>query len=299
MRFKGLDLNLIHALDVLLDERSVAAAAVRLNLTQPAVSAALARLRVFFGDPLLIRAGRGMIPTALAEELRPLARELMRDAARIVRPSSGFDPASSRRRFAIGTSDYIVTVLIAPLLARLEAEAPGIRLDVFPTGPEVNELLDRGDIDLIVGPETFLVPGAIRASLFEERHVVVGWKDNPAMQHPLTEEGFLALGHVAVRIGVQREPSFAEGQLAALGDRRRIEVTTTGFATTPQLLVGTSRVAVLQERLAALAARTLPLVSQPLPFPMAPLRELVQINATRRDDAGVQWLIDQLRREAA
>ncbi len=295
MRFKGLDLNLIIALDVLLEERSVSAAAARMNLTQPALSAALSRLRRYFDDDLLLAVGRRMIPTPLAEELRPLTKQLMRDAAAFINMSSNFDPATSKRRFAIGTSDYILTVLIAPMLAHLEDIAPGVQLDVFPTGPEIHERLDRGDIDLVIGPEPFLAPSAPSELLFEEQHVVIGWDGNPAMHQTIDIDRFFELGHVAVRIGMERELSFAERHLEAYGGRRRIEVTTTAFSSTPRLVVGTSRIAVLQERLAATFLPALPLILQPLPIEMPPLKELVQFHPTRRTDAGLRWLIDVLR----
>lgn len=299
MRFKGLDLNLLIALDVLLDERSVSAAAARMNLTQPALSAALSRLRRYFEDDLLLPVGRRMIPTPLAEELRPLTKQLMRDASLFINMSSSFDPATSKRRFGIGTSDYIITVLLAPLLARLEAIAPGVQLDVFPTGPEIHERLDRGEIDLVIGPEPFLSPSAPTELLFDEEHVVLGWSGNPAMRAPLSLERFFELGHIAVRIGMDRELSFAERHLEAHSSRRRIEVTTTAFSSTPRLLVGTSRIAVLQERLAATFLPALPLTIQPVPIAIPLLKELVQYHPTRKTDAGLRWLIDVLREVSA
>lgn len=299
MRFKGLDLNLIVALDALLEERSVSAAASRMNLTQPALSAALSRLRRFFGDELLIPVGRRMIPTPFAEELRSLTKQLMHDASLFVSTSSIFDAAKSKRRFGIGTSDYIITILIAPVLAHLEELAPGVQLDVFPTGPEIHERLDRGEIDVVIGPETFLQSGGPSETLFDDDHVVVGWSGNPAMDAPLTLDRFFELGHVAVRIGMDREPTFAERHLEVFASRRRIEVTTTAFSSTPRLLVGTSRIAVLQRRLATAFLDTLPLKVQALPFEMPPLRELVQYHPTRSGDAGIRWLIDVLRNVAS
>ena len=294
MRFKGLDLNLIVALDALLEERSVSAAAYRMNLTQPALSAALSRLRRFFGDELLIPVGRRMIPTPFAEELRSLTKQLMHDASLFVSTSSTFDAATSKRRFGIGTSDYIITILIAPVLAYLEELAPGVQLDVFPTGPEINERLDRGEIDVVIGPETFLRSGGPSETLFDDDHIVVGWSGNPAMDTPLTLDRFLELGHIAVRIGMDRELTFAERHLEMFANRRRIEVTTTAFSSTPRLLVGTNRIAVLQKRLATALVDTMPLKVQPLPFEMPPLRELIQYHPTRSGDAGIRWLINTL-----
>lgn len=134
MRFKGLDLNLVVALDILLQERSVSRSAERLKLSQPAVSAALARLRDYFNDELLVSIGRSMIPTAYAESLWPIARDLLAKADLLIDTSSTFDPATSQRRFRISASDFIQTVLIAPALRALQTVAPGVSMDVGPTG---------------------------------------------------------------------------------------------------------------------------------------------------------------------
>ena len=298
MRFKGLDLNLVVAFDTLLEERSVSATADRLNLTQPAISAALSRLRSYFGDELLVSTGRRMIPTPLAEELRPLARQLIENASAFIATSNNFDPATSKRRFRVGTSDYILTVLISPLLALLQKTAPSISLDVYPTGPDVLDRLDRGEIDLVIGPEVFLSPTSPKDLLFEESHVVVGWSENPAMRAPLSAEDFLALGHVAVRIGAERDLSFGERYLELYRDRRNIEVTTTQFTSVPWMVIGTTRVGILQARLAGALRPILPLAVQPLPFDMPPLKELIQYHPTRRNDAGLRWLIDAMRATA-
>jgi LysR family transcriptional regulator, nod-box dependent transcriptional activator len=294
MRFKGLDLNLVLALDTLLDERSVSKAANRLNLSQPAVSAALARLRIYFSDELLVPAGRRMIPTPLAEDLRPMARQLMEQASLFAATSSSFDPLTSKRRIGIGTSDYIITVLIAPLLEYLQRHAPGMRVDIFPTGPDILERLNRGEIDLVIGPEPFLTPTAPKDWLFDERHVVVGWDQNPAMHQSLSLEDFLSLGQVAVRIGIERDLSFAERYLENYRDKRKIEVTTTQFSSVPWMVVGTTRVGIIQERLAKAYLTRLPLMVQPVPFEMPLLKELIQYHPSRVNDAGLRWLIQAM-----
>ena len=213
MRFKGLDLNLVMALDILLEERGVSRTAERLNLSQPAVSAALSRLREYFGDELLVTVGRRMIPTAYAETLWPIARDLLAQAERLVDTSSSFDPATSHRRFRVNASDYTQTVLIAPVLRRLHERAPHISMDVGPTGPLSIVQFESGDIDLLVSPEQYVSPLHPAVHLFDERHVVVGWADNPAMAAPLDLDTFLSLGQIAVSIGTGRELSFAERHL--------------------------------------------------------------------------------------
>lgn len=296
MRFKGLDLNLVVALDALLDARSVSRAAERLHLSQPALSAALARLRAYFADELLVPLGRTMIPTPLAEDLQPLAKQLMEDAAVFIGTSNLFDPATSRRRFRIGTSDFITTVLLGPALRVMQADAPNVQLDVFPTGPGIQDKLERGEIDLVIGPQIYLPSDAAAELLFEERHVVIGWNGNPALHRPLTLDAFLELGQVAVRIGMDRAMSFAEEHMRGLGERRRVEVTTTQFTSAPMMLIGTMRVSVLQSRLAKTFVEQLPLLMQELPFDMPVLNEYVQFNRTRHGDTGIHWLIDLLRK---
>lgn len=295
MRFKGLDLNLVVALDTLLELGSVSRAAERLNLTQPAVSAALARLRAYFADELMVPTGRRMIATPLAEELRPLARQMMVQAGQFVSVSNVFDPLTSRRRFRIATSDYILTVLVSRFISHLKAAAPGVQIDIFPTGPGVQDLLDRGDLDFVIGPEMFLSPTQPRETLFIERHVLVGWSGSPVMARPIDLETFCTIGHVAVRIGPGRELSFAERYLEVYRERRKIEITTTQFSSVPFLLVGTERVGVLQQRLANAFVDLLPLTVQPLPFAMPPLDEMIQYHVTRKDDSGTRWVMETMR----
>src|SRR4051812_31516925 len=122
MRFKGLDLNLLLALQVLLEERSVTRAARRLNVSQPAMSAALARLRDYFDDELLVAHGKRMHPTAHAERLAGPVAQLLGDIDGLLTANARFDPRETRRRFVIVASDYITTAVIGPLTQRLATD---------------------------------------------------------------------------------------------------------------------------------------------------------------------------------
>jgi DNA-binding transcriptional LysR family regulator len=132
MRFKGLDLNLLICLDALLDLRNVTRAAEHLSLSQPAISAALARLRTFFADPLLVQNGKRMMPTPFALRLQPAIRAILEDVDGLVGSSPHFDPASSTRDFRICLSDYLASVLLAPLLRHLAQVAPGCGSTWYP-----------------------------------------------------------------------------------------------------------------------------------------------------------------------
>jgi len=298
MRFKGLDLNLLVALDVLLEECSVSRAAQRLNLSQPALSASLARLRDFFGDPLLVSQGRRMIPTAEARSIQLELKPILGNIEELIVRSTVFDPATSDRVFRISASDYLVAVLFPKLVPVLERDAPHIGLDLIAPSQDAQTALERGEVDLLLTPEEHCVAGHPAELLFEERHVVAGWKDNPLLARPMSEAEFFAAGHVAVRIGQVSRASFAETHLGSLAPRR-IEIVAASFTTVADLLIRTHRLAVMHERLARLTAERLPIAWQDLPFPFPAMREMIQYNRTRGEDAGLAWLIGQLRNAVA
>lgn len=298
VRFKGLDLNLLQLLDALLSDRSVTAAARRLNLSQPATSSALARLREYFGDELLQQTGRTMVPTAHALSLQPLVREVLGNVERLIATSPGFEPATSDRTFRLVGSDYIFTTLLAPLLASLQAEAPGVRFEAMPLEPSIAQRLERCEVDLLLAPRHFVSPHHPSVLVFEEPHVVVGWKDNPVFAEELTLQKFLEAPQVAVELGPNKSLPFAEEQMRALGLQRRIDVIAPTFGAVPWTLPNSTRLAVLHQRLARAFAQTLPLAIAPLPFPMPMMEEMAQYHATRDRDAGLQWLLARLQEMA-
>lgn len=297
VRFKHLDLNLLVVLDVLLREHGVSRAAERLNLSQPAMSAALGRLRSYFNDDILVSHGKRMIPTAHAQGLAPLVRKALADIEELISVSAVFDPAASRRTFRIAASDYVTTVLLVPLLERLAVCAPNLRVDIASPSRQTTEQLDRGEIDFVLAPEQYLAPEHPTRLLLEERFVVVGWKGNPAFRRPLTEEAFFAHGHIAVAMG--DTSTFAELTLALLGRKRSIEVTAPSFLTVPWMLPNTLRLSVMHERLAKVMVKRLPLAMAPMPFGFPVMREMVQHHGARGTDGGVQWLLQQIEAGAA
>jgi DNA-binding transcriptional LysR family regulator len=298
MRFKGLDLNLLHAFCVLLEERSVSRAAVRLHLTQPSASAALARLRAFFGDELLTLHGKRMIPTSYAEALVPEVKRALGQVEAIISMSSEFDPRRAKRRFRLIASDYIAAVLIAPAIRKFEKTAPGIQLDLRLPGQQVALDFDRGDIDLALSPEEYVSPQHPAELLFEERFVTVGWARNPLMNRRLKTADFVRSAHVAVAIGPSSQPDYTERHLQSHAEGRTIEVYAPSFAVVPWLIIGTRRIAVMHERLAKVVAKNLPLKIQPLPFDIPPMREMIQYHSAQSRDSAVAWLRGRLHEMA-
>lgn len=297
MRFNRLDLNLLVVLDALLRERSVTRAARELHLSQPAMSAALARLRTYFNDDILVSQGKRMIPTSHAQNLAPLVAQALADIEMRIMGAAVFDPLTSQRRFHLCASDYVSVVLLQPLLAALEKSAPGVSIQISAPTPEAVQQLEHGDVDFVLTPEQFMSKEHPRQFLFEERHVVVGCKNNPVFKRELTTEQFFEQGQVIMCLG--HAPGFAERELGELNRRRHVEMVCASFLAVPWMLPGTRRVAMMHERLARIMVKKLPLAMAPLPFEFPIMREMVQYHSARVEDSGMQWLLQALLAQAA
>lgn len=296
MRLNGLDLNLLLALQVLLEERSVTRAARRLNLSQPAMSAALNRLRDYFQDDILVTHGKVMHPTPRAQALREPVQRMLADLDLLLTSSTGFVPATSRRTFRIVASDYIVASVIGPLALRLTQIAPGLRLEMILPSEEAAQLVMAGQADLTVTPEDFIDPEQPAELLCVEQQCVVGWSGNPSLAGGrISAADFDRLGHIAVHLGSNRVPSFADRVLERMDRPRRIDITCGCFTLVPWLLRGTQRLAVLHERLARQAAAQFPLLMAAVPFEFPVMREMIQYHRARAGDEGLRWLCTELK----
>ena len=298
MRFRGLDLNLIHVLGVLREERSVSAAGRRLHLSQPATSAALARLREYFGDELLASLGKSMYLTPFAEGLRAQVSEFLRVAEDLVAVSTPFYPATSHRTFRIVVSDSVISSVLIPLVARVSKYAQNLLFDFILPDPASQAQFHRGEVDLLICPEGYVTGDYPTELFYEEQHVVAGWSESPFFLKEITEESIFERGHVSVAIGAGRTLSFGDRQIELLGRVRKIEVTVAGFAMAPLFLVGTQRLTLMHGRLAEAMARQLPINFAPLPFPFPTLRQVIHHHHSRRNDPGVRWLLGELKIQA-
>lgn len=292
MRLDNFDLNLLVACEALLTERSVTRAAKRLNVTQSAMSAALKRLRAAFQDELLVQSGRSMIPTPNAQALAPRIGEAIRDLRGLISAGTVFDPATSRRRFRIAASDYIATVLLVPLMAKLGVGAPGVSMDISLPTVDTGERLAKGDFDLVLTPREFVAQNHPCDPVFLERQVVVGCRDNPLLAEPLDLAAFAAARFVGVRL--DERDTYVENALKQLGLALRFEVIAPSFIQVPHFLPGTRRIALMHERLARHISRVLPLTIAELPFSIAPMEEMAQFHSARINDTGLSWLRGQI-----
>lgn len=298
MRYKGLDLNLLHALDVLLDLRNVSRAADRLGLSQSAVSAALARLRQYFGDELLILDGRRMHATPFAEQMVEPLRAYLYATDSLLSSTRPFDPAATSRTFRIITSDYVVAAVLVRLAERLAHEAPLLRFEFISPDEGSLERLKHGTVDLMISPRDYLLESHPTEDIYEERIVVAGWNENPVFERGLTEDDFFAAGHVAVAIGSHRETTFADKYMRSLDRDRRIEAVVSSFTLVPWMLRGTMRLALMHERLAKMLSHALPIAYTTVPFAFPTMWEVAQYHRTRSSDNGLRYLIDQIRMTA-
>ena len=242
------DFNLLLTLDALLAEGNVARAARRLHLSPSAMSRALARLRETTGDPLLVRAGRGLVPTPRAIELRERIGPLVEEAEAVLRPATRFDPASLQRTFVLRTSEGFVDNFGPELIARMTAQAPGVRFHFLPKSDKDSTPLRDGRIDLETGVVDALVGPEIKTlGLFRDRYACVVRTENPLSRGRITPKRFAGGEHVLFTRKAS-EPGPIDEALEALGLSRRITAIVGGFAAALALARRSDLIACVPER---------------------------------------------------
>lgn len=261
------DLNLLVTLDVLLAEGSVARAAKRLRLSPSAMSRALARLRETMGDPLLVRAGRGLVPTPRALELRERVAQLVQDAEAVLRPAAQIDLAQLVRTFTLRSSEGFVENFGPALIARIAGQAPGVRLHFMQKPDKDSAPLRNGTVDLetgVVDPDTS--PELRTQALFRDRFVGVVRAGHPLSQGEITPARFAAGGHIYVsRRGFDRGP--IDEALNSLGLTREVVTSVAGFSTALALARASDLIASVPERHTASLREGMHSFALPLPLP--------------------------------
>jgi len=258
------DLNLLLALEALLAERNVTRAAVRLNLSQPALSAQLRRLREIFGDPLLVPARRGVIPTQRALELQAPLREALKALRSVVAERLYFDPSVAEFTVAIAASDYAQRALIERIV-EIQREAPRLRLSWRQLYvPELVGQMERGEVDLAVMTPNTAPKQLLTSPLFEERYVVIARHGHPVVKGSIDIDQLCASTHVVVspRGGGFGGP--ADAALNAIGRERRVSVSAASFLIVPELIACSDQIALVPERLVRGKSRDLQILVPPL-----------------------------------
>lgn len=271
MDFHGIDLNLLVAFDALMNERNVTRAAARVGVSQPAMSAALSRLRTLLGDPLFLRGAGGLLPTQRARDVaQPLSQALAQIEATLVTKME-FVPGKASLVFNLGLQDYPTFVLLPALLEALAQQAPGIALNVraFNDRNEAVELLDAGAVDAAIGVPPTQSDGRISTlPLLRDEFVTIVARGNPAARRGMTLKSFLSLSHVLVSPEGERH-GIVDQVLAQQGQTRKLGLTLPQMFAVPAVVARTNMTATVMKRfaLSSEVAGELVLFPPPLSLP--------------------------------
>lgn len=288
MNLASLDLNLLVALDALLLEANVGRAAMRIGLSQPAASHALRRLRDVLGDPLLVRTGARMELTPRAQALRaPLAQAL--DQVRGLFMPDEFDAARSERRFRLMMPDLAVELLMPPLMKKLDAVAPGVRIDVVPwRGPAIFTAEFARTIDMVISiGDAF--KGFHRQLLYTDSDALAVRRGHPAGARLKNKETFFKARHVAVIIRGQSE-DLIDTWLRSKGQERRIALVVPSYIEALHVAARTDLVAFLPRRLIAALSKQLSLTTVAPPLDPGTDEQFMFYPTRAQMDPGSIWL---------
>lgn len=288
----GLDLNLLIALQTLLDTGSVTRAAEKLGVSQSAMSHTLRRLRDMFGDPLLVRSRTGMVFTERAEDLRAPLAACLRDLQRLVQPAREFDPRESTREFVVSATDFISLLFLPQLVALLQRDAPGIQLRMsLAPAHEYGQMLERGDLDLTVGGSLLQdYPGLMRRELKREPMLCAARREHPRVRGALTLEAYLQERHLLVAPASGGGRGIVDELLAERGLQRTVAVCVPSFLIAPHVLAEsdlllTAPRALIEAYVEPFGLQTL---TPPLEIPPFPIRMLWHERA--HVDPAARWL---------
>ncbi len=285
---RGADLNLLVVLSVLLDERSVTRAAIRLGMSQPAASRALARLRLLFSDTLLVDGPGGYVLTARAEEMRPLLRHTLVGVSALLAGST-FDPMHASGPVRLSMLDLEAAVLAPQLIGSLAAQAPAMDLEVVPPGPRPLDLLEADAVDALIGVVEDAPAGIRKRKLYEDQFVTLMRAEHPAAGRKLTLERFLELDHVVVSItGTGR--AWVDEVLARSGRQRRVKVRVPSFFAAVEIAARSDLVMTLPSSLARTAADMRRFVTAHPPLDLGSVVMSLAWHARHQDAPRHVWL---------
>jgi DNA-binding transcriptional LysR family regulator len=287
------DLNLLALFEVVYRERHVSRAAERLNLSPSAISHSLGRLRQLLHDPLFLRHPKGVVPTERAEALAAPIADILAQVRRVVAAADPFDPARSGRRFTLGTTDGIATVVLPPLLANIRATAPAVEVRVRQLMPaEAAAALDAREVDIAVVPLDDAPARFATRALYEEDFVIAARACHPLGPAPSLDAYCGALHLLVSPTGDSR--GFVDAMLEQQGLSRRMVLTVPSFMLALATIAETDLVAALPRGQVQMHGGRFGVVSAELPMPLGPFVVRVVIPQVAMADAGLAWLVGLL-----
>jgi DNA-binding transcriptional LysR family regulator len=292
MKLATFDLNLLLVFEAILRERSVTRAAEALNLSQPAMSHALNRLRWMLKDQLFVRTPAGMMPTPRAEQLALPVRKALDELQLALEPET-FNPSTAERWFTIAVNNYAAVVLAGPIVAECSALAPHIRLSLRPSGTlDLPDLLERGELDLVVSAIDAPAERFASQVLVEDRYVAVMRQGHPATVRALDLAIFAELPRLAISSSGE-DLRFVDAALAAHGLSVSVALETPYISAGP-LLARSDMIAVLGRQIAQEFRRSYPIAIKELPFESAILRSVMLWHRRFDDQPAHRWLRDTI-----
>ena len=303
------DINLLLVFDLLIEERNAGRAAARLNLSPSAVSHALRRLRAMFDDPLFIASPRGMVPTDRARRLAPAIRDIVERVHGVLASVGGFDPATASRRFRVGAPDGAVSILVPPLVERIETRAPGVDLAVLqilprPGAPDPDHAwgdaladVESGRIDLTILPHR-PPSGRFHAARLYSEDFAFAVRDGHTLANAPTIEAIAAARHLLVS-ATGDASGFVDALLAQHGHERRVALTVPSFFMAAAAIAASDLVGALPRHFAREAMRNYPLRIVEPPFSMGSADLHAIVPAAAMLDHGIAWLMQEIAQVAA
>lgn len=290
-----IDLNLLVTFDALMAERSVTRAALRLGMSQPGTSNALSRLRRLFADPLLVRDGTGLTPTPRAESLVEPVRAALALMSQALEQRGEFDPSADEATFTVSCSDYILLMLIGPLVRHLATQAPGITIHARPRAAAPASLLREGAVDLVIEPTRAFGDASLPSRpLFSDRWLCCVWTGNTQVAEELTLETYQRLGHIIYSMGRSQPISLPDQHLSQAKVTRRIEFVVENFLLAPFLLQGTDLVTLVPERAVPHMRRTADIRVLDPPVEVPTFTEVLWWHPRRTADPAQAWIREQV-----
>ena len=300
-QFDKIDLHLIRVLHTVLTERNVSRAAVRLGMHQPAVSAALKRLRDYAGDPLLVRSGSGMVPTVAGLRMIEPAANILRDAQRLFSDAREFAPSSSRTVFRIAASDYLDPQFLPRLVQDVKEQAPLSEIEIHPlnAATDYQQQLARGDVDVVVG--NWLTPplDLHLGQLFSDEVVCLVANKHPALRRGWDEAAWLEADHIAPTATHPGARGVIDEHLANLGMRRHIVARCPHFGLIPGMVASTLLVLTTGRQYCERFVDQLPVQIVPCPVQFPPLVYYQLWHERSHTSASSRWLRERIKSVAA
>ena len=284
-----IDLRLLSVFDEIYKTRSVTAAAVALDLGQPAVSVALSKLRHHFDDPLFVRTSSGMEPTPFGEGLARPVRGVLEALDLVLGHRNEFDPATSERTFRICMTDITQLVLVPRLWETLRITAPHIRIEIMTMSPDIARRLESGEADLAIGFVPQLDAGFYQTVLFDQRFVCMVSAHHPRIREALTLEHFLSENH-AVISSSGAAPQLLDREIALLGFKRKIALKIPNFIGAALVVEHTDLIITIPQRMGTVLEGRGELKTFPVPFETPHYAIKQHWHERYHNDPGTRWL---------